>query len=127
LNWLGLGLGLGYIDNAIEDIIIIHDASGFFWLLYGFLLFNNFRLLSSSWLFFNRFNLSMFLLAHLIIFGDMIIIIDCTSSRHLQGTYIKVHINFSNGDILEGFDSGFERGNRDANFSFSVIIPCVFK
>lgn len=57
----------------------------------------------------------------------MVIIVDSHTVWHFQGTEIQVHICVSNRDALEGFDSGFEGVNWNADLSFSVLIPIFFQ
>jgi hypothetical protein len=62
-----------------------------------------------------------------LLLGDMIVVVDDAGSRHLEGPHIKVHIGFSDRNVLEVIDSGLEGWHGDANFLFSIGIPCVFK
>lgn len=127
LNWLRLWLSLRHVDDIIEDIIIINDAP--------------FRLLHDNW-----FGLLSWLLSRLFswlllwlspafllmcmassILRDVLIIIDHAGSWHPQRADINIHISLSHWYVFEGFDSGFERRNRDANFLFSVNVPNIFE
>lgn len=57
----------------------------------------------------------------------MVIVVDDAGSWHFEGPHIKVHISFSNGNVLEGIDSGFERRHCDADFFLSIGIPSIFE
>ena len=86
LHRLG-GLGLWGIDYAIEDVIVVHNASLFLglfnnhllWLLHLFLLDSS-GLLAS--------NLTMFLVRCWLTLRNVIVVVDCTLSWHLQGLHI---------------------------------------
>ena len=61
------------------------------------------------------------------VFGDVVIVVDGTGAGHLEGFDIEVHVCFSNGDVLEGFDGGLEGGDSEANLFLPVCVPTVLE
>jgi hypothetical protein len=109
------------IDYAVEDIVI-HDVLDFLWLL------------DYPWLFNDSRSFRLFLLGCWVLslggwffLGDMIIVVDNAGSWHFEGPNIEVHICFSNGNVLEGIDSGLEGRHCDADLLLSIGIPSVFE
>ena len=134
--WLWIGLHGWDIDH-IEDVII-HDVLRCFFLLwlsgrfglglfglslFGLPLFG----LPLFWLFGGGHS-SFSLLLVLFIFGDdVVIVVDGAGAGHLECLDIKIHVSFSDGDVLECFDGGLEGGDGDANFLLSVSVPVVLE
>ena len=60
-------------------------------------------------------------------FGDMFVVVDAKSIRHLERAQVQVHICLSDGNVLEGFNSRLPGFNRNANLFLSVFIPISLK
>ena len=59
--------------------------------------------------------------------NNMVIIVDSDLIWHLKRTQIKIHVSISNWDCFEGFNCRFKWLDRNADFSFSILIPAAFQ
>ena len=58
---------------------------------------------------------------------DVIVIVYSHAVWHFQGAEVQVHIDLSDRNALEYFDSWLEGVDWNANFSFPIFVPVLLK
>lgn len=125
LRWLWVSLHRWNINN-VENVIIHYVLWRFF--LFGLSGLFDLGLFGLSLFWLSGGGDSNFpMLLGLLMFGDVVIVVDGTGAGHFYGFDIEVHVCFSDGDVLEGLDGGLEGGDCDANLFLSVGVPTAFE